>query len=53
MKKYTWFKNEEETLSYTVIHTEDGKETIICITDSAEKADFIAEACNRINLDIL
>lgn len=40
-KKYSWFGNHAEKLPYTVIHAENDVETIICVTDSAEKADFI------------
>jgi len=49
--KYTWFNNEKGNLSFTVIHTEDGIETIIAATDTAEKADFISKACNQFSLE--
>lgn len=44
--KYSWFQNHEETLSFTVVHKENDVETIIAITEDAEKAHFIATACN-------
>jgi hypothetical protein len=47
IEKYSWFQNHEEELSFTVIHTEGEIDTIIAITDSSEKADFIAKACNQ------
>jgi len=47
--KYSWFQNHESELSYTIIHTEDDVETIIAITNNAEKADFISKACNDFN----
>jgi hypothetical protein len=51
MKKYTWFKNHKDELSYTVVHTENDIETTIAATDSAEKADFICKACNQFSLE--
>lgn len=50
-QKYSWFKNEEEANKYTVIHTENNVTTLIAITDTAEKADIIAKACNILNYD--
>ena len=46
--KYEWVK---EGVSYAVYH--DDKEnkikTMICITDTSEKAHFIATACNYLS----
>jgi hypothetical protein len=54
MEKYSWFKDynpvPSEEPSYTVVHNEGKIETIIAITDTAEKADFIAKACNQFSL---
>ena len=48
MKKYTWFgEHSKKENPFSVIHTENGTETVICITDTAGKADFIATACNQ------
>lgn len=49
--KYSWSDNDENG-TFTVVHMEgssDGRTidvTVICITDTAEKADFISKACN-------
>lgn len=51
MKKYSWFKNHESELQYTVIHTGNEAETIIAVCDTAEKAAFITKACNQFNLE--
>jgi hypothetical protein len=53
MEKYSWFQNHEEEMSFTVIHTEDDNETIMAITDTAEKADFITKACNKLHLEVV
>ena len=57
MQKYTWFDNEaDDGLNYTVTHTEYDNDkktdvvTLIALTDSAEKADFIAKACNQFSI---
>jgi len=47
-EKYKWFKNHEENFGYTVVHVEDDVETLIALTDNAEKAHFIARACNQL-----
>lgn len=47
-EKYVFFQNEEEEFDFTVAHKdENGTETIIAVTDSAEKAHFLASAANR------
>jgi len=51
MKKYTWFKTPEAELPYAIVHTENGIETPIAISNSAEKADFICKACNQFSLE--
>jgi len=47
MDKYSWFENHEGELSYSIEHNEDDVTTMIAVTDTAEKADFIAKACNH------
>jgi hypothetical protein len=47
MGKYSFFNNHEGELSFTVIHKEGDVETLIAVTDTAEKADFITKACNQ------
>jgi len=49
--KYSWFSNHEEKLGYTIIHTEDEVETIIAVTDTAEKAHFLSKAANQFDLE--
>lgn len=51
MEKYTWFNNHKTGLQYTVVHNENDVETIVAITDTAEKADFIAKACNQLKIE--
>jgi len=48
MGKYTWFK---DSFFYTVEHKGEHITTIIAITDSAEKADFICKACNDFDIE--
>lgn len=45
-EKYFWVENGIGKLSYSVIHKEDDEETLIALTDTAEKAHFIAKSCN-------
>ncbi len=47
-EKYSWVK---EGGQFAVIHTENGIDTFICLTDTAEKADFITKACNQFHLE--
>lgn len=49
--KYSWYANHSKKLAYTVIHTENDEVTIICATNEAEKADFIAKACNQFDYE--
>lgn len=52
MKKYSWIKTElADRFKYSVLHEENGTTTIIAITDSAEKAQFIMTACNEFDYD--
>lgn len=46
-KKYLRFSNHVEKMPYTIMHKENGIETFIATTDTAEKADFIEKACNE------
>jgi hypothetical protein len=52
MEKYSfrsgWFANSfSDWPTYAIIHTENGKETHIAVTDTAEKAHLICKALNR------
>jgi len=47
MDKYNWFENHEGELGFTVRHTEGDKETLIAVTDSAEKAHLITTMLNN------
>lgn len=52
MEKYTWFRNHNQDLSFSVKFDDNGlEETLIAITDTAEKADFIAKACNQFSIE--
>jgi len=46
MDKYNWFENHEGELGFTVRHTEGDVETLIAITDTAEKAHLIVTTLN-------
>jgi hypothetical protein len=47
MDKYNWFENHEGDLGFTVRHTEGDKETLIAVTDTAEKAHLITTILNN------
>jgi len=47
MDNYNWFENHEGDLGFTVRHTEDEKETLIAVTDTAEKAHLITTMLNN------
>lgn len=47
VEKYSYHENHEDTMGFTIIHTENDIETYIAITDSAEKADLITKALNQ------
>lgn len=44
--KYSYHKNHEIKFSYSVVHEENGLQTMIALTDTAEKADLLVKACN-------
>jgi hypothetical protein len=46
-EKYSWFQNHAEELSFTVVHKGSLTITIIALTDTAEKAHFLATAANQ------
>jgi len=47
MNNYNWFENHEGELSFTVRHTEGDVETLIAVTDTAEKAHLIVTMLNN------
>jgi len=47
MNNYNWFENHEGELSFTVRHTEGDVETLIAVTDTAEKAHLITTMLNN------
>ena len=47
MDKYNWFENHEGDLGFTVRHTEGDVETLIAVTDTAEKAHLITTMLNN------
>jgi len=47
MNNYNWFQNHEGELSFTVRHTEGDVETLIAVTDTAEKAHLITTMLNN------
>lgn len=47
MDKYNWFENHEGDLGFTVRHTEGDVETLIAVTDTAEKAHLIVTMLNN------
>jgi hypothetical protein len=47
MNNYNWFNNHEGELSFTVRHTEGDVETLIAVTDTAEKAHLIVTMLNN------
>jgi hypothetical protein len=47
MNKYNWFHDGKGV--YRIIHTEGKTNTIIAITDTAEKAHFLATTANFFN----
>jgi len=47
MDKYNWFENHEGDLGFTVRHSEGDVETLIAVTDTAEKAHLITTMLNN------
>lgn len=49
MKKYSWFTNHADSMSYTIIFKdkEDSDEVYIALTDSVDNAELIVDALNK------
>jgi hypothetical protein len=50
MSKYSYFENDTADFPFSVVHINDnGEQTFIAVTDTIEKAHFLATAANSLS----